>query len=784
MKKKTKTLLLMLCALTLSCAFTACGSGKKSSSSESGSISESTADSSSEDSSDVVSDSGSEDSSDVVSDSGSEDSSDVVSDSGSEDSSGGGEVVDPTEYTITVNACEGATVAVSEKVEENRDVSFTVAIANGYEQDADFAVTATVGGVAATVNETEGTYTIAAITGDVVINVSGVVKKSFNVIKDADEGALINGEDSVVFGEDYYFTVSFETGYAADDGFEVLVEGEPAEYDEAQAKYVVRKVSSGFMVEVRGVKEVVYNVSYVCDYKDALLNEADSLKGTSANYVFQILLSEKYTQCLDVIEVYYSVADVETRIEANENNEYVIENPQSDMVIVVKNVALNVYKVDFRVNGEVKYTQADVTVGTALTDEQLATAKNAVMQGVEGTFVGWQESLGLVTADSVLNAVIVEGETENLGNGFASASEVDGAPLGYEKAYKETAVWDEVNASSGGAKTVWANIVEKDIEPYKAVYFQIKVEKSWILFDGWSHPLINTDSVIDGTIAVWTLVKLEKVEKGWNVTFNGTTTLRESNYLNEILTFEYDARTVELGFDDCVPAEISVTDMIAVKDENYVEGVREVATEQIFSNSTLSEETAPRGYSKVYYEKAVWDESKKSPSGAATVWADIANCEVAKYKQLTFRIKVDGSWILFDGWSHWFASNNEWVAVTMDKTELGWNISFGGTTTSREGTNLKDLLKMEFDARTVDGGYADCVPSEIWVTEIIGVLDENYVEKNLEKIADSAYDAGIDVGGGSQFDKTTEIAPAKGFENVYKYPAIPADSIRCRWTAI
>ena len=751
MKNKTKALLLMLCALTLSCAFTGCDLFETPSSNVDSSV--------------VEESTGGDESTGGETD----DSSDDTTDSGSGDSSDGGEVVAPTEYTVTVNACEGATVEVADKVEENKDVSFTVTIANGYEKGTDFALTATVGGEAATVSEAEGTYTVSAVKGDVVINVAGVVKKNFNVVKEADEGAVINGADSVVFGEDYYFTVSFETGYAADDNFEVLIEGEPAEYDETEEKYVVRNVSSGFMIEVKGVKEVIYNVSYACDYEDALLNQAESLKGTSANYVCKINLSEKYTQCIDSIEVYYSIAGVETKVGANENQEYVIANPQSDMVIVVKNVSLNTYKVDFLLNGEVKYTQQGITVGTALTDEQLVAAKEAVMQGVDGTFVGWGESLGLVKADSELNAVVAEGETENLGNGFASATEVDGAPIGYEKAYKETATWSEASASAGGAKTVWANVAEKDIEPYKTIYFQMKVEKSWILFDGWSHYLANGDSQLEGTIAVWTLIKLEKADKGWNVTFNGTTTFREGMYLNEILTFEYDARTVELGFEDCVPAEISVTDMIAVKDENYVEGVREVATEQIFSNSTLSEEAAPRGYSKVYYEKAVWDASKQSSGGVATVWADIANCEVSKYKQLTFQVKVSGSWILFDGWSHYFSSNNEWVTVSMEKTELGWNISFGGTTTSRVGTNLKDLLKMEFDARTVEDGYADCVPSEIWATEIIGVLDENYVEAKLDKIADSAYEVGIDVGGGAQFTATTEIAAASGFENVYKY---------------
>ena len=44
---------------------------------------------------------------------------------------------------------------------------------------------------------------------------------------------------------------------------------------------------------------------------------------------------------------------------------------------------------------------------------------------------------------------------------------------------------------------------------------------------------------------------------------------------------------------------------------------------------------------------------------------------------------------------------------------------------------------------------------------------EQYAGKYI--VAESAYETGIDVGGGQQFHKTTEIAPAKGFDNVYKY---------------
>ncbi|MBO5027636.1 MAG: hypothetical protein J6C79_03820 [Clostridia bacterium] len=602
-----------------------------------------------------------------------------------------------------------------------------------------------------------------------------------NVVKETVTGATIEGEDEAIVGEDYYFAVTFATGYEAGADFAVTIDGEAATYDETQGKYVVKDVAYGFMIEVVGVVEVSYDVTFACDVEGALLNENTTIKGTAAEYVFRISLAEKYSQSLDVVKVSYSVGDTTTEVTANENGEYVIANQNADITITVENVSLNTYDVQFAYNGDVKYVAQDVTVDTEVSAEDLAAAKDAVMTGVEGTFVGWDIPLGLVKGETTLQAVVAAGETESVATAFAATVETDAsAPVGYITVSKETAVWAEENAGIGGDKTVVANIADLDVEPYKEIYFQMKVEKSWILFDGWSHYLANGDSERDGTIAVWQLITLKKNGTGWDVSFGGTTTFREGNNLKGILTFEYDARSAELGFDDCVPAEISVTEMIAVKDENYVHGTRETVVESLFVNATASEESAPYGYQKVYSETAVWNESKQSTGGVKTVWADLAQIDVAKYKTIKFQIKVEKSWVLFDGWSHYFAGNGQWTPVEMTKTGAGWDIAFAGgagTVTSRSGNNLSTLLKMELDARSEELGYADCTPAQINVTELIGVLDENYVEPvKKDLVADSAYLAGVDING-SMFEATTEITAAFGFEKVYKYQSATAANI-------
>jgi hypothetical protein len=83
--------------------------------------------------------------------------------------------------------------------------------------------------------------------------------------------------------------------------------------------------------------------------------------------------------------------------------------------------------------------------------------------------------------------------------------------------------------------------------------------------------------------------------------------------------------------------------------------------------------------------------------------------------------------------------------------------------------------------------HTDCVPSVIYITELMGYIDPSYMEELPEvtpvvgdKIADSVYEIGVelgDVNGTSQITETTEISPAKGFENVYKYQSSTAGNI-------
>ena len=193
----------------------------------------------------------------------------------------------------------------------------------------------------------------------------------------------------------------------------------------------------------------------------------------------------------------------------------------------------------------------------------------------------------------------------------------------------------------------------------------------------------------------------------------------------------------------------------------------EIVTDKILTDSVVSfDKSAPSGYSEVYY---LTPSTTVSSGSSTNPEASVADVSLSKYTKLTFMIDVDDSWVLFDGWDHYWARNVEWHEVEILKTDSGWNVTFGGKTTSRTGESLRDILTFIMDNRN----YADCPPSKIYITELIGYINVGYVEElpelpelkpiKGEVIGESTYDEN------AGFSGTSEIAAANGFENVYKF---------------
>ena len=624
---------------------------------------------------------------------------------------------------------------------------------------------------------------------------------------DVGKGLVFDGEAEAIIGEDYFFAINLVDGYEKSEGFSVTVDGVDAEVDEVSGKYVVRNVEYGFTVLASGAEEIRYNVTFICEeFPDALAVTETSYKHTAENFKFSVMLTDFYTDCIDQIEVYYSVDGGEEILLERVDGQYTIANPKADVLIIVKNVTENKYDVGFAYNGEVKYTVENIVSGNGVPEEEIVNAISAVVGETGLTFVGWEEKITAVKSDVTYNAVLIGGEietvTENL---FTSATEDEmTAPNGYESVYREVAVWDETNKSPSSDTTVWASVSDLSVINYKELYFQIRIDKSWALLDGWSSYITCNEG---GTISEWMLVSIKKTGiYDWEVTTQmigsegekRTTLSKSGSTLAEIFAMELDSRTGEGN----APTEIYATEVIGVVDPSYVDPKPDqnavVAAKSAFESGVDingkqfvldNEETAPNGYESVFkYERE--GESAKDIHGQFYSGENLDRYDVVYFALKTAKFNLNGDYK---------EGLTDWLYFALVKTEEDvWSISvahgdkiiysqsgFVGAHNSEQNPAYSDnALDAILYGKPSIGFYPYSSADEIltvYCTEVRGIVNPDFifseiVPEGTEKIADSAYENGIDVGG-AQFTVTTEITAPTGFESVYKYENANADNI-------
>ena len=624
---------------------------------------------------------------------------------------------------------------------------------------------------------------------------------------DVGKGLAFDGEAEAIIGEDYFFAINLVDGYEKSEGFSVTVDGVDAEVDEVSGKYVVRNVEYGFTVLASGAEEIRYNVTFICEeFPDALAVTETSYKHTAENFKFSVMLTDFYTDCIDQIEVYYSVDGGEEILLERVDGQYTIANPKADVLIIVKNVTENKYDVGFAYNGEVKYTVENIVSGNGVPEEEIVNAISAVVGETGLTFVGWEEKITAVKSDVTYNAVLIGGEivtvTEKL---FTSATEDEmTAPNGYESVYREVAVWDEAHKSPSSDTTVWASVADLSVINYKELYFQIRIDKSWALLDGWSSYITCNEG---GTISEWMLVSIKKTGiYDWEVTTQmvgsegekRTTLSKSGSTLAEIFAMELDSRTGEGN----APTEIYATEVIGVVDPSYVDPKPDqnavVAAKSVFESGVDingkqfvldNEETAPNGYNSVFkYERE--GESAKDIHGQFYSGENLDRYDVVYFALKTAKFNLNGDYK---------EGLTDWLYFALVKTEEDvWSISvahgdkiiysqsgFVGAHNSEQNPAYSDnALDAILYGKPSIGFYPYSSADEIltvYCTEVRGIVNPDFifseiVPEGTEKIADSAYENGIDVGG-AQFTVTTEITAPTGFESVYKYENANADNI-------
>ena len=129
-------------------------------------------------------------------------------------------------HAVTLTSGEGYTLTGEATVEDGKDYSFTVTIADDYEMEDNFVVKAN--GETLTAGES-GSYTVKNVTADLTITVEGVVKKQaagHAVTLTPGEGYTLTGEATAEDGKDYTFTVTVERRLRRGQHGAVKVNGE------------------------------------------------------------------------------------------------------------------------------------------------------------------------------------------------------------------------------------------------------------------------------------------------------------------------------------------------------------------------------------------------------------------------------------------------------------------------------------------------------------------------------------------------------------------------------
>ncbi len=641
-------------------------------------------------------------------------------------------------YNVTLPTVEGCTVTGETTVMKGESYSFTVAIdSNSYQKGEGFAVK--VNGEP--VDEVNGKYTVANVTDNFAITVEGVEKITIGITLPVDEANTytVTGEARVEKGGNYTFTVTLAEGYKRSDDFAVTANGKPVtEVEDSEGTFVIENVTSTQIIEVAGVVEQTLSATFTAEnFDDALENTVETFTYFADNFTFTITLTDHYKQGKDDISVFWKTADTdEAELTANDEGIYSIENPHKDITIIVKNVTLNTYKVMFYRNAVVKQT-IDVQAKSVLTNDQLEAAQAAVV-GEGETFVAWREDVTAPIVDTTRFSAYTQFDTP-FGTEVEACPLTDGVQVELAEGEYSAAGFQKFYRVIGAKSGIFADI---DLYSASEVRFAMKLERSWLLLDGWSRFIDEPNMWLD-------VVMKHNGAGKWNV----SVTAPVHNNEGDIYTAEYQGATLSEilikwyndneGVTICV-TELRKTDIEAttVISEIPVEGFTKVTDQK----------TTPYGFESVYYIENV-------PAGTKFT----QNVDISVYGEVKFYFIISGGYFDINGWGA-FAQNsdtgNDWVPVTLTNNgDNAWTITVGGKlagqsaptyTYERIGSTLDIVLASWFS-------FADAKEG-VYFTEIRGV-------KMQVELFGNQIEGGV-LKNGITEDASEEIPV--GFEKVYK----------------
>lgn len=317
----------------------------------------------------------------------------------------------PKTYNVTFTTGDGYTFGGDRVVESGKDYTFTVKIADGYEKSAEFAVKAN-GKVLA---EKDGKYTVSAVTENITVTVTGVVKKAAPIVKysvtlPTGEGYTVTGATEVVEGENYTFTLAVTTGFNIDDAV-VKVNGEELDNNGNVGEYTVENVTADLVITVEGVARNSLEVTLTNGIGYKLDGELAATYGLP--YTFEVVMGAAF-KATDG----FAVKVNGTALTAEEDGKYKVANPTEALTITVEGVTIDESKkasffyapkndVDESYNANIVY---DATADTFTTKSVKNT--NAYDVAIDPDVVAWYKANGYKFLSMYYNNT--NGNTSNL----------------------------------------------------------------------------------------------------------------------------------------------------------------------------------------------------------------------------------------------------------------------------------------------------------------------------------------------------------------------------------
>lgn len=252
--------------------------------------------------------------------------------------------------TITAPVGEGFTFTGAETVYKGESYTFQIAVDNAYDGSA----------LAVMAGETEltgenGSYTIDAVNEDIVISVTGVVKKTvYTVTLPEGEGYSISGQSTSYAGEPYTFTVTVDDAVYKANEVVVKVNGEAVTLTDG--KYTFAALDGDKTVTVENVVErLLFTVTKP---------EAEGITFTGADNVRE---GKPYTFSIKADQA-YDVSGMVVKVNGEEitgtDGSYTVPSVSSDLVISVEGITAKViYNITAPAAGKFTFTGGETVYG-------------------------------------------------------------------------------------------------------------------------------------------------------------------------------------------------------------------------------------------------------------------------------------------------------------------------------------------------------------------------------------------------------------------------------------